>query len=1016
MHPRSRRRSGILASAVVLTLLAAPVPALAAPDAGPVPDAASSSDGTRRAVTRDPMDKITPAATRAFQARATTDFWLRFSDDADLSGAKAITSWEERGEYVYETLTATADATQGQAIAELERSGTAYTSFWATNAILVEDGSLDLATDLAADTQVAEVRPTTRHALDEPEATDVAAPSAGTGATYGIEAIRADAMWELGFTGDGIVVAGLDTGVSRDHPALSRQYRGAAAGSDDYHWYDSLNPGRAPRDDDGHGTHTMGTMVGTDDGATDIGVAPGARWIATNGCAGGCLDATLVASGQWLLAPTRWDGTGADPAQRPHVVNNSWGLPLSSDPFLEDVTAAWEAAGIFSTWSNGNDGDLGCDSSASPGSRQASYSVGAFGPSGSIAPWSSRGPGQSGTVKPDIAAPGTAVRSAVPGGGYEQWSGTSMAAPHVAGAVALLWDAVPELMGDVARTRAILDDSAADRADTSCGGTTDDNNVWGEGRLDVLAAYELATERAFETATTPTVSGTAYRVGTPLTAAVAAWSPAAELDYQWRRDGQMISGATRRTYTPAGADAGARLTVTVVGSAAGRTPTARTSAETPDIAVGDLATSAPAISGKVRVGSTLRAFSGSWTSGTRFEYRWYANGAAIRGATGFTFTPSAAQRGKRLTVRLTGTRRGFAAASRTSPASVAVASGRFAQSAPVVLGAAVPGATLKVSRPQSVPVPGSVAYRWKVDGRSVRGATGTSLSVRSSWKGRKITVSATVRRTGYSTRTVTSAAAKVGSAYTRSPAPRISGTVRVGSRLRASAGRWSPRTSLSYRWYADGRPVSGATRSSYTLKGAQYGQRITVVVRSYRARYGTVTRRSAPTRTVLTPALKFPGDDTTAWYVGPDSVPAGTYVTNARAAQCRWERYGSGDEPVASDVGRGQRLVKVQSTDHIFWSSSTCGTWTKYYPGMVRTRASTASHGVHVLGDQLERGTYVTAGPKDPNIPCHYVFYKGFYGGTGVLGHGAVTEARTVRTPSAAIGFETIGCSWRRVG
>src|SRR5690606_12179041 len=157
------------------------------------------------------------------------------------------------------------------------------------------------------------------------------------------------------------------------------------------------------------------------------------------------------------------------------------------------------------------------------GSRALSYSVGAYTPSGAIAPWSSRGPGQSGTVKPDIAAPGGTVRSAVPGGGYEQWSGTAMAAPHVAGAVARLWEAVPELVGDVARTRALLDESAVDVRDTSCGGTTDDNNVWGEGRLDVLAAWELAQEQAFDAAPEPTVTGDEAKVGVTLTASVPAW-------------------------------------------------------------------------------------------------------------------------------------------------------------------------------------------------------------------------------------------------------------------------------------------------------------------------------------------------------------------------------------------------------------------------------------------------------------------------------------------------------------
>nr|BFF19975.1 hypothetical protein GCM10025730_34960 [Promicromonospora thailandica] len=523
MHPRTRRLPRTLASATVLALLAVPATAVAAPEPVPTPEAhPGNAAGTGSA---DPADKISSAAAKVFDARGTTDYWLRFAEEPDLSAADSITVWSERGRYVVDTLTEAAESSQARAIAALEESGTEYTSYWATNAILVEDGTLEQATELAADVQVAEVLPTTQHSVEEPESTSAVAPSAAETSTYGIRSINADDMWDLGFTGEGIVVAGLDTGVSRSHPALSAQYRGTATGSNSYNWFDAARAGSStPRDDHGHGTHTMGTMVGTDNGSTNIGVAPGAQWIAANGCADACRDSWLVASGQWLLAPTRTDGTGADPARRPHVVNNSWGMSRTDDPFMEDVIAAWEAAGIFSTWSNGNDGEFGCESSGSPGARQASYSVGAYSSAGSIAAFSSRGPGQKGVVKPDISAPGVNVLSAVPGGGYEQWSGTSMAAPHVSGAVALLWDAVPSLLGDVQRTRAILDGAAHDVNNTACGGTADDNNVWGEGKLDVLAAYQLAQSQSFTETPAPAISGTA-KVGTALTATVPAWTP-----------------------------------------------------------------------------------------------------------------------------------------------------------------------------------------------------------------------------------------------------------------------------------------------------------------------------------------------------------------------------------------------------------------------------------------------------------------------------------------------------------
>ncbi|MFI2490383.1 S8 family serine peptidase [Promicromonospora kroppenstedtii] len=1034
MPRRTRARTRTLASATVLALLAVPGTAFAAPTPDPegpgsvalrpVPDAAQR---TPRIVPADPADKITPAARKAFAAPGDTTFWLRFADTADLSAAEGITSWSERGEYVYETLRATAEAAQKDAVAELEKSGTEYTSYWATNAILVEDASLGLATDLAADNEVLEIRPTAHYEAPEPvevvDAADVT-PSAAGKPTWGITAINADDVWSRGFTGEGIVVSNIDTGVNTAIPSVRDRYRGAATGSDDYNWYDAAGLGHAHPEDtdqDGHGTHTMGTMVGGTQTWNQVehqfGVAPGAQWVATNGCADQCADQALISSGEWILAPTRADGTDPSPAMRPHVVNNSWGsIVPSTDPFMEDILTAWEAAGVFATFSNGNLGEEGCQSSGSPGSRQATYSVGAFTSGGVIAPYSARGSGEAGAVKPDIAAPGTSVFSSLPGGLMGYLSGTSMAAPHVAGAVALLWDAVPELVGNVPATRAILDGSARDVDNTTCGGTADDNNVWGEGKLDVLAAYELAQGEQFETATAPVVSGAGYKVGEPLTATVGAWSPAATFTYQWRRDGRMIPGATEAGYTPRDADRGLPLSVTVVGTAEGYIPTAVESAETPVIGVGDLTASTPKIDGTVRVGSTLRALAGSWTSGARFTYQWYADGAAISGATGFSFTPTASQQGKKLTVRLNGSRAGYTAATRTSAASAAVAAGVFSQSAPVIVGPATPGATLTASRPQSTPVPSTVTYRWRLDGTAIRGATKSTLTMRSEWKGRLLTVGMTVSRSGYTAKSVTSSSLRIGGKYSKSPNPVISGTQRVGSTLTATRGTWSPTpTTFSYQWYANGQPISGATASKYTLKGSDYQKKITVSVRTYRAGYGTVLRRSAATGEVLASAVRWRGDDEQAWLVGSGSVAPTTYIAQAGSAYCEWGRQ-SPTEVIAHDVGSGQRLFRVVGTDDSVFASESCGIWIKYYSGMARTGASTAANGVYVLGDHLERGAYSTSGPADTDTSCTYIFLKGFSGHDEVIGWGEVTEATTITMPSSATGFETVNCTWKRIG
>ena len=140
--------------------------------------------------------------------------------------------------------------------------------------------------------------------------------------------INADDVWnEFGVTGEGITVANIDTGVQYDHPALVGKYRGNNGdGTFDhnYNWFNAAGScSTAPCDTNGHGTHTMGTMLGDDGAANQIGVAPGAKWIAANGCCPS--DAALISSGQWMLAPTDLDGENPDTTKRPNIVNNSWG-------------------------------------------------------------------------------------------------------------------------------------------------------------------------------------------------------------------------------------------------------------------------------------------------------------------------------------------------------------------------------------------------------------------------------------------------------------------------------------------------------------------------------------------------------------------------------------------------------------------------------------------------------------------------------------------------------------------
>lgn len=460
-------------------------------------------------------DKIRPKLRQQLAAEERGDFWVRFADRADLSAAARTSDWTARGTAVARALRETAARSQTAVRERLDGAGVRYQPYWATNAIFVRDGSERLAAELAARPEVAALYAPVAYAL--PKELPGKQVREVESVEWGIANIRANDVWQqYGVTGDGITVASIDSGVQYDHPALVRQYRGNLGNGTfdhDYNWFDAAGIcADAPCDEHGHGTHTMGTMAGDDGAGNQIGVAPGVRWIAANGCCPS--DDALIASGQWMLEPTDLSGQRPDASKRPNIVNNSWGTTVpSDDPFMEDVSAAWAASGIFAVWANGNNAP-GCRTTASPGSRIVNYSAGAYDESNAIASFSSRGFGQDGETKPNLSAPGVNVRSSYPGSGYVSMDGTSMAAPHVAGAIALLWSAAPDLVGNVAATRALLDGTAVDAPSDECDGTPADNNVFGEGRLDALALLDAAN-----VAETGTLSALVTSLGEPLAGA-----------------------------------------------------------------------------------------------------------------------------------------------------------------------------------------------------------------------------------------------------------------------------------------------------------------------------------------------------------------------------------------------------------------------------------------------------------------------------------------------------------------
>ncbi|MDQ3223475.1 MAG: S8 family serine peptidase [Gemmatimonadota bacterium] len=454
--------------------------------------------GTSVGTEPDQTAAVEQAVRADLASDGTADFWVYLESSADLAAAPS-TSRAAQGEFVYDELTDTADRSQAGLKAMLEAEGTAYDSFWIANTIKVTGGDRALLEQITALPEVSGVTADRSYPLVEPEPAE--APAADGPTEWNIARVHAPQVWDTyGVTGEGIVVGSIDTGVQFDHPALMNQYRGNNGdGTFDhnYNWWDPSNvcgsPSTTPCDNMGHGTHVTGIMVGSDGGDNRIGVAPGAQWIAAKGCeTDGCSQEALLSAGQFILAPTDLAGNNPDPTRRPHIVNNSWAGGGTADPWYQPTVQAWVAAGIFPQFASGNPGP-DCGGAGAPGNLAEAYSAGAFDIADHLYAGSGRGPSAWGAdlIKPNLAAPGVDVRSSVPGG-YAAFTGTSMASPHVAGGVALMWSASPVLARDIAATRAILDGTAEDTADLSCGGTEDNNNVWGQGKLDVLAAVNAS--------------------------------------------------------------------------------------------------------------------------------------------------------------------------------------------------------------------------------------------------------------------------------------------------------------------------------------------------------------------------------------------------------------------------------------------------------------------------------------------------------------------------------------------
>jgi subtilisin family serine protease len=445
--------------------------------------------------TLQPNDRITVIVTLRQQA-----------DLRRVSGAGRA----QRLQAAIRLLQATASATQGPLIGLLNSWRSqglvqSFDAFWVFNGFSVT-ATGSVINEIAQRSDVLSIT-----------SNDIQVVPAETAPEPNITLVNAPALWSQGYTGQGVVVANMDSGVDVTHPDLAARWRG---GSDS--WFDPYGQHpTTPIDLSGHGTWTMGIMVGGDAGGTSVGVAPGAQWIAVkifDDSRGST--ATAIHQGfQWLLDP---DGN-PNTADAPQVVNNSWtyanvGCYLDFEPDLE----ALRAAGILPVFAAGNSGSYS-NTSYSPANNPAAFAVGATDNNDQIYAYSSRGPttcgGSSGPF-PELVAPGVNIRTTDLYGGYTTNSGTSFAAPHVVGGLALLLSAYPDL--SAADQASALTHSAVDL------GASGPDNVYGYGRLDLLAALNWLASAPTSTpvpSTTPTPTLTA--TPTPLPSPTSTSPPAA---------------------------------------------------------------------------------------------------------------------------------------------------------------------------------------------------------------------------------------------------------------------------------------------------------------------------------------------------------------------------------------------------------------------------------------------------------------------------------------------------------
>lgn len=481
---------------------------------------------------------------------------------------------------------------------------------------------------------------------------------------------------------------------------------------------------------------------------------------------------------------------------------------------------------------------------------------------------------------------------------------------------------------------------------------------------------------SFSASPVPTIGGS-NTAGSTLTVNVGTWTPApVGPDIRWYRDGEPIVGGTDTTYVIEETDSGAVITVKVTGSLFGYDTVTRTSAPLYVAGVFSAAPT-PVIVGSKSAGSTLSVNLGAWTpSPTAFSYQWYRSGSAITGARSATYKVSTSDRGRSLTVKVTGSRTAFPSVSKTS-ASFAIPKVFTKTVSPTISGGTTSGSTLTAKIGSWTPT-ASRAYQWYRSGVAIPGATASTYKLTSADRGATVTVKVTGARTGYLTTTKTSSGKYIPRVFSAAPTPTISGNATAGSTLSVVRGTWSPSPSFKYQWYRSGVSIKGATKSTYKVLTSDRGRSISVKVTASKSGYWTASRTSArksiPRVFTAAPTPTISGGTTAGSTL---TAKIGTWLPTATRTY-QWYRSGvaipgatkSSYKLTAADRGASMTIkVTGKRSGYLTTTRTSSG---KSIP---RVFASAPTPGI--AGDNTAGSTLtVTLGTWDPAPSLKYQWYR----------------------------------------